>query len=378
MTTRERFDKMSLTELQEEAKAYGITNFPEEHSKCIDRLMDHLDRNGPLGEMYHLSSSQKASGEARCAGDEDASRSNAKYQGSDPGTNHPGLTDMNSPQFCIFMDHLMKQQQQMMQQQMMQQQQMTQQFITSFCNQQRYDQQQSYAEGNFVPTRSQDRYFSSQFRNPEISSASTGHAVKFLTSQIPSFGGLEDDDVELWIEKIESVAEIHGLSHVVVLSAATSKLTKTARRWFDLSSGEINRSWFCFKKAILDRFKRKVLVSVLMQKIQARRWNATTESFQDYATDKIALMRSLKLDDSDVIQWLVNGISNFAIKSVAASLHVTSLNQFLREMQHITDTCCDSPKKFQSFNAKYDKSKDSYSRSDKSKGSNSSEKNNSH
>ncbi|KMQ81629.1 hypothetical protein RF55_25708, partial [Lasius niger] len=73
-------------------------------------------------------------------------------------------------------------------------------------------------------------------RAPDTFQASAGQSVKFLSSLIPAFGATDEEDVELWLEKIESVADIHSLPHVVMLSAATAKLTKTARRWFDLSS----------------------------------------------------------------------------------------------------------------------------------------------
>lgn len=69
-----------------------------------------------------------------------------------------------------------------------------------------------------------------------------------------------------------------------------------------------------------------------MQRIESRKWNCATESFQDYAMDKLTLMRCLKLEDPDSIQFLINGINNLSIKCVAAGLRVNSLNQFLREM----------------------------------------------
>lgn len=95
-----------------------------------------------------------------------------------------------------------------------------------------------------------------------------------------------------------------------------------------------------------------------MQRIESRKWNCATESFQDYAMDKLTLMRCLKLEDPDSIQFLINGINNLSIKCVAAGLRVNSLNQFLRKMQHITSACADSLKRFQPFN-KFEKSKDS-------------------
>ncbi|CAL1671696.1 unnamed protein product [Lasius platythorax] len=55
--------------------------------------------------------------------------------------------------------------------------------------------------------------------------------------------------------------------------------------------------------------------------------------------DKIALMQPLKLSDEDSIHFLVNEISSLAIRGLVASLRVHSLDEFLREMQHITTSC---------------------------------------
>lgn len=70
----------------------------------------------------------------------------------------------------------------------------------------------------------------------------TAQAIKFLATQIPSFSGNEDDNVDLWLEKVERVAHIHGVTSEVILLAVSSKLTKTARDWFDLNTGTINVS----------------------------------------------------------------------------------------------------------------------------------------
>ncbi|XP_029168381.1 uncharacterized protein LOC114939502 isoform X2 [Nylanderia fulva] len=98
---------------------------------------------------------------------------------------------------------------------------------------------------------------------PEMSFAATAQSIKFLTNSISSFGGTEDEDISLWLEKIETIADNYGLSPIVRLSAATSKLNKVARRWMDLSPGNINKSWDTFKDAIIRRFKRRILFNVL-------------------------------------------------------------------------------------------------------------------
>ncbi|KMQ93364.1 hypothetical protein RF55_6536 [Lasius niger] len=55
----------------------------------------------------------------------------------------------------------------------------------------------------------------------------------------------------------------------VMLSAAFSRLVKTARRWFDYSTGSVNSSWIVFITVIINRFKRKILFGVVLQKVEA-------------------------------------------------------------------------------------------------------------
>jgi len=49
-------------------------------------------------------------------------------------------------------------------------------------------------------------------------------------------------------------------------------------------------SWSDFKEAILRRFDTPILFHVALQKVEARRWNFSKESFREYAEDKLALM----------------------------------------------------------------------------------------
>lgn len=82
-------------------------------------------------------------------------------------------------------------------------------------------------------------------------------AVKFLASSISSFGGTEEENITVWLEKIEVITRNYKLPLMVRLSAATTKLNKMARRWFDLSSGDIFESWTSFKTAIPRDSKEK-------------------------------------------------------------------------------------------------------------------------
>lgn len=151
-------------------------------------------------------------------------------------------------------------------------------------------------------------------------------------------------NVELWLQKIERIAQIHGVSEEVTFLAATGKLTKSARRWYDMSTGSTFESWMGFKTAITKRFKRRVF-HIAMQKIETRKWIDTKETFQKYAMDKLALMKNLRLPDQASILLLINGIASKALRGTAASLRVETVDKFLEEMFPITIAFGESYKK---------------------------------
>lgn len=48
---RQRLENMSLNaDLKKEIGNYGITNIPKTRAACLDVLLTHLERNGPLEE----------------------------------------------------------------------------------------------------------------------------------------------------------------------------------------------------------------------------------------------------------------------------------------------------------------------------------------
>lgn len=70
-------------------------------------------------------------------------------------------------------------------------------------------------------------------RSPTISTASPAQAVTLLAPQIPEFGGTDDENVQIWTQRVVRVAQVHRASDDVVLLAASSKLTNKffLHRW---------------------------------------------------------------------------------------------------------------------------------------------------
>lgn len=178
-------------------------------------------------------------------------------------------------------------------------------------------------------------------RHSTISTVLPAHAVNLLARQIPEFGGTEEENVQLWVQRVEKVSRIHKALEDVSLLAASSRLVKTARRWYDLESGTMLESWTGFREAVMKRFVRKVPFYVAMRKIETRKWIHSKELFHEYALDKLALMHALELPTKDAIQLLISGIMSSSLRGTAASLKVDSIDQFLEEMHHVAVAASD-------------------------------------
>ncbi|XP_024881129.1 uncharacterized protein LOC112460599, partial [Temnothorax curvispinosus] len=416
---RQQLEKLSVNELQDEAKKYGL-NPPNDTSRCIDMIMSYLERQA-------TSDLQKRETRA-------ATKSKA-MQSTVAATTPTESSDLS--QICVWMAQQMRiqqedkqeqrrfqqeqmrfqqelmrlqqedkqeqrriQQEQMRLQQQEKQEQMRiqqedkqeqrriqqeqtliqQEFQREQARNQQEQQRQNQAmmqqmveltnlsrensQNGIRNILSEDNGIradpdSSITRRQPISSVATAHAVKLLTTQIPEFAGTEEEKIETWIQTGERIAQIHAVSDDVLLLAASSKLIKNAKRWFDLNVTTLIESWQIFKEAIIRRFKRKILFHVAMQKVEARRWNFPKEQFQDYAMDKLELMKNLNLPEEDAIHLLINGIGSRSLRETAAAFHCATVEEFLEEMQRITSVSAEPTRKVHHQEVKNDKVKNS-------------------
>lgn len=120
------------------------------------------------------------------------------------------------------------------QEQARQQQELLQQLIATLRINQAVQQPQAIS-----PLSSTDSFGTANTNQPVVlrratttifSTVSPAQAVQLLSSQILEFSGIEEENVDLWIQKIEKVSQIHGVSDEITFLAAAGKLTKVARR----------------------------------------------------------------------------------------------------------------------------------------------------
>lgn len=163
-----------------------------------------------------------------------------------------------------------------------------------------------------------------------------GSAVQWVALQIPEFAGGEKDNVSTWTQRVDRVAAVHGVADNVILLAASSRLTKAARRWYDIQIGQVLESWASLKQELHRVFGRKIPFYRVMQEVEARRWIPGKETFDEYAIEKMAIMHPLNLPEEDCIQLLIGGISQSTIRAAALSITAVTVEAFLERMCYIT------------------------------------------
>ncbi|XP_029163451.1 uncharacterized protein LOC114934906 [Nylanderia fulva] len=148
--------------------------------------------------------------------------------------------------------------------------------------------------------------------------------------------GTDEENVHIWSQRVDRVAQVHHASEDVVLLAASSKLTKLAKQWYEMQSGHVLESWYELKQAMIKMFDRRVSFTAAMQKIEARKWNPAKESFDQYSIDKLTLIHRLDLPSTDAINLIIGGIPQHSLRATALALTTQSVDKFLEAMRRIT------------------------------------------
>nr|XP_012223793.1 PREDICTED: uncharacterized protein LOC105673036 [Linepithema humile] len=82
-----------------------------------------------------------------------------------------------------------------------------------------------------------------------------------------------------------------------------------------------------------------------MQKAESRKWLSGKESFHEYAMHKLKLLQNLNLPEKEAINFLINGITNPALRGMALLLGAGSTDKFLELMHELIITYGDEYKR---------------------------------
>ncbi|XP_025160298.1 uncharacterized protein LOC112589822 [Harpegnathos saltator] len=335
---RNVLDGMTLKQLQEEAVKFRLP-VSNDRERMIEQMMSHLERHGPMRDLLEPEESSRM-GKDRQAAVTSAEEQRMEQQTEGSSQNMIGqVTDSLAK-----MQRLMQEQQQQF---MLQQQNQFERLLLVLSNRR--------PEAG-LPTEHQGGGRSTQNSTPSGSDGVvTGQnpiemqqsqiSVSTLASQIPEFGGTEEENAKIWIQRVDCVAAIHGATDGVTLLAATARLTGAARKWYDAQYGPMLQTWRRVREELLKIFDREIAFYKIINKIENRKWNAAKETFDQYALDKLVLMQRTELSIQNKIQLLISGIAVSALRATALSLSAETIEDFLTKMRRIAEGVIETERK---------------------------------
>lgn len=208
MLSRTQLETYQLSKLQEELQRYGIQFLPQGRTKCIDLLIElYQNKNRITRNTDQLAT------EAESLADSPVSSaahplSEVSHLGNDSrnlNLQKPSNSDPLAQLCTLLSTHIQQQNQHAHQQKEMLSEMMSALSVSNVAS-----RHPIYEDQLPPPLQEQNYNTASTSQVPETFSLFSSNAAKFFSSQIPQFGETEDENVELWVEKLERVARIHG------------------------------------------------------------------------------------------------------------------------------------------------------------------------
>ncbi|KMQ85932.1 hypothetical protein RF55_15252 [Lasius niger] len=194
---RAQLEKLTLEQLQEEAKKYGLRTTGD-WSTLLGSIMSHLKQHGPIEEMRQLTTQpQKTTAPTL--------KVTSKRPGLTPSTSMTTLV-APAPVQNLETSNVLQQMLEAMQQQHQQLDRLYQ-----LLADQRSETSRSLAgmePGGINPSSARSTP-SEETSRRTAESWSSGSAVQALAHQIPEFSGGEEDNIQAWVRRIDKVAQVH-------------------------------------------------------------------------------------------------------------------------------------------------------------------------
>jgi len=206
---RAALEEATLERLQAEARRYRLP-IGGERGELIDRILSHIERLGAQDAVLETHSGP---------GSEQSAEPEMTDGAEEPltaGTLRAALGEMTE---------LMRQQQQSMQ------------MLIQLMANQTGASPVALPVGAHTPVVVMEAGASPAPTERNSNSHIPGNSVSWLATQIPEFGGTDRDNVSTWVRRVDQVAGVHGATDGVTLLAASSKLVKTAKTWYEVQAG---------------------------------------------------------------------------------------------------------------------------------------------
>ncbi len=123
------------------------------------------------------------------------------------------------------------------------------------------------------------------------------------------FSGLQSEDVNEWLSKFERFAKFYNWSNARKLGALGLLFEGAAQAWFQTLPDETINNYSTLVEQVKARFGAQNINFILRQELYSRKQNPQ-ESLSSYTEDVIKRCQRLGLQDQDLMNIFINGLSS--------------------------------------------------------------------
>ncbi|RLU26213.1 hypothetical protein DMN91_000006, partial [Ooceraea biroi] len=159
-------------------------------------------------------------------------------------------------------------------------------------------------------------------------------AKKLLVAALQLESG-DSDIFETWDKQIRFLRTTYKLDDSLTKILIGMRLKGRATEWFHSKPEYIGMTADQLLDGLRGMFYHRPNKIVLKRRFEERMWKKN-ETFHDYVHAKVILANRIALSDDDILEYIIDGISDVSLRDLARVQGFTSRDEMLRAFDEIT------------------------------------------
>jgi hypothetical protein len=151
------------------------------------------------------------------------------------------------------------------------------------------------------------------------------HAAKVKASDLPKYGGLDTEDIEVWIERLSAIFEANRVTDTEIIGHISVTLKDNASLWYTKLGSDVRSSlstWADWKRVLRQRFQKANYATDKKREWKKRELKSD-EKMSAYFDDKVYLQTFVfdsATSDRERIGDLMDGLPKYMVPVLKGSL----------------------------------------------------------
>ncbi|XP_062714133.1 uncharacterized protein LOC134290919 [Aedes albopictus] len=155
---------------------------------------------------------------------------------------------------------------------------------------------------------------------------------EYVNAMIPVFEP-KIMEAKRWIRNVERFGVASGCSNGLLLNLAVMRLGKTGKLWYEMVEESIE-SWSSFKIKLVEWFSGAVDEADVHAELMQRA-KTLDETYEDFAFDIISKAKRVRMSDSAIMKYIIQGIPHPLVRSILSTTFYQSTEELVSALRRI-------------------------------------------